>query len=425
MNILKKIIPRQIVSKLRPAYHFSLSLVGSILYRFPSKRINVVGVTGTKGKTTTSELLAALLEEAGRSVALTSTLKFKLGKSEERNIMKMSMPGRFFMQHFLRKAVSAGCDYAVLEMTSEGAKQYRHKFIHLNSLIFTNLSPEHIESHGSYENYRDAKLQFLTLLDESSKKNKVSIANTDDKEGYRFLATEKASTLSFSLDNLDSYEILERGIRFSYKGNTFFSHLSGKFNLYNILAMITFAESQNISLSIVEKTLEKFYGVRGRMESVRLADRTLSEKQNFDVYVDYAHTPDSLTQVYEFLKEKNTVCILGNTGGGRDKWKRREMASIADKYCDHIILTNEDPYDEDPMEIIEQMQAGVADTEVETILDRREAINKALTIVPENGVVIITGKGTDPFIMEANGTKTPWDDADVVREELAKTLPER
>ena len=158
LGIIKKIIPKPIFQFLQPIYHYSLAVLGALIYDFPSKKLIVVGVTGTKGKTTTTELVNAILEEASYKTALASTLRFKIGEKEERNFFKMTMPGRFFMQKFLREAVKANCSHAVIEMTSEGAKQFRHKFISLDALIFTNLAPEHIESHGSYENYVQAKL---------------------------------------------------------------------------------------------------------------------------------------------------------------------------------------------------------------------------------------------------------------------------
>ncbi|HRZ30282.1 MAG TPA: Mur ligase family protein, partial [Candidatus Paceibacterota bacterium] len=156
LDTLKKFIPKSVFSFFQPFYHYSLALAGAIIYRFPSRQIKVIAITGTKGKTSTTEILAKILETAGYKVATTSTLQFKVGDKITRNLYKMSMPGRMFMQKFLRQAVSAKCDYAVLEMTSEGSKTFRHKFIDLNGLIFTNISPEHIESHGSYEKYLEA-----------------------------------------------------------------------------------------------------------------------------------------------------------------------------------------------------------------------------------------------------------------------------
>ena len=185
LSSIKKVVPKSVFDFLRPIYHYKLALLGTLVYRFPSRKIKVVGVTGTKGKSSVVEILAAILEKAGFKVASQSTVRFKIGKEIRRNLFKMTMPGRFFIQKFLRQAVGAKCDYAVIEITSEGARQYRHKFIALDALIFTNLAPEHIESHGGYEKYLDAKLSIARALSKSSKKTKFMIANADDKESCK------------------------------------------------------------------------------------------------------------------------------------------------------------------------------------------------------------------------------------------------
>ena len=161
---LKKILPRQIISVIRPAYHYLLAFIGSVIYRHPSRHITVLAVTGTKGKSSVTEIIATILRANGNSVASLSTIQFVIGDKTKPNLFKMTTPGRFFVQRFLRQAVDAGCTYAVLEMTSEGAKQFRHCFIEFDALVFTNLTPEHIESHGSFENYRNAKLSFLKYV---------------------------------------------------------------------------------------------------------------------------------------------------------------------------------------------------------------------------------------------------------------------
>ncbi len=424
-KILKKIIPQSLFKTLQPLYHYILAFLGAVIYRFPSKKIHIVAITGTKGKSTTTELVNAILEEAGIQTALAGTIRFKIGKESRENKHKMTTPGRFFLQHFLREAVDAGCTHAVIEMSSEGAKQFRHKFIDMDALIFTNLAPEHIESHGSFEKYRNAKLSLGKALQSSSKKRKVLVVNRDDKSAGLFLALSVDEQYTYSLKDVEPYTSTDHSTMFTHEGMTFRSHLPGEFNIYNMLGALTYAESQNVPLDVIKKAFEKFTGARGRMEYVELPhDHPLKRKQNFSVIVDYAHTPDSLEAVYKVFKEQDTICILGNTGGGRDTWKRPEMAKKADEYCGRIILTNEDPYDEDPMKIISDMKRGIKKHRPEIILDRREAIHRALKKAKKDSVVIITGKGTDPYIMGPHGTKTPWDDATVVREELERVLGE-
>lgn len=424
LEVLKKIIPKSVFHFFQPAYHYALAFVGALLYRFPSRELLVIGVTGTKGKSTTTEILYNIFKASSKKVALQSTIRFVLGDKERRNLYKMSMPGRFFMQKFLRDAVEAKCEVAILELTSEGAKQFRHKFIDLDALIFTNLAPEHIESHGSYENYVRAKLSIAKELENSPKPKPAIIANADDKEASKFLALKIQTKIPYSLSNAININSDEKGSSFQIGKVVIHSKLPGIFNVSNMLGAIACAKHFGVSEEVSKKGIESMNFVRGRMEKIEAG-------QDFDVVVDYAHTPDSLRAVYETYKNHKTICILGNTGGGRDTWKRPEMGKIADEYCNHIILTNEDPYDEDPRKILEEMRVGIKNKPVEIIMDRRTAINKAINTAKElkkenkDVAILITGKGTDPYIMEANGKKTPWDDATVAREELEKIINKR
>ena len=187
LRAIEKIVPKKVYKLFQPLYHYSLAVLGTIIYRFPSKKIAVIGVTGTKGKSSTVEFINAVLEASGKKTAILSTIRFKVGDESRPNKYKMTMPGRFFTQKFLRDAVDAGCEYAIIEMTSEGARFYRHVGVEMDALIFTNLSPEHIESHGSFEKYKQAKLRLVKHLAKSNKPARLSIANTDGKHGYSFL----------------------------------------------------------------------------------------------------------------------------------------------------------------------------------------------------------------------------------------------
>lgn len=412
---IKKIIPSKLFKQLQPFYHYLLSLLGAIFYRLPSRRIFVIGITGTKGKTSTAELVSTILETAGYKTALAGTLRFKIGGMSQNNLFKMTMPGRFFIQQFLRKAVQEKCDYIILEMTSEGTKQFRHKFIQLNSLIFTNLAPEHIESHGSYEKYRSAKFKIVQALEKSPKKEKTLIVNGDDKENSYFLNINLKDKYRYSLSDAQPFELKKEGLSLTIDKQKITSHLLGEFNLYNILAAVTFAKTQKIEISTIKTALENFKGIRGRVEKI-------NEGQDFSVVVDYAHTPDSLEKLYQTFPDSKKICVLGNTGGGRDKWKREIMGAIADKYCSKIILTNEDPYDEDPRMIIEDVAEGIKNLDYQVILDRKEAIQKAISSAQTGDIVLITGKGTDPYIMGPHNSKLPWDDATIVREHIINLL---
>lgn len=419
LRIIEKCIPKKVYRFFQPVYHYGMTLCGACLYGFPAKKIYVVGITGTKGKTSTSEIVNAILEKAGKKTALSNGIRFKIGDSSRLNKFKMSMPGRFFMQKFLYDAVKAGCTHAVVEMTSEGSKMFRHKFIWLDAFIFTNLAPEHIESHGSYINYLNAKLKLANNL-QGPKKNTLLIVNGDDPESQHFLEKQADRKISYSLSNSKPLDLTD-GIKMRFDKVTLYSPLPGEFNAYNILAAATFAKEIGISDEIIKEAIENLKEIPGRAQKI-------NNGQDFDVYVDYAHTKESLEALYQTFPNKKKICVLGNTGGGRDKWKRPEMAKIADEYCDSIILTDEDPYDEDPEQIVNEMRTAITQKPVEVIMDRRTAIHAAIekaNTIQKSGsssVVLITGKGTDPYIMGPNGTKIPWLDSEIATEEITKVL---
>src|SRR3989344_4889776 len=350
---IKKIIPRSVFNFFQPYYHWCLAYLAAAVYGFPARRLKIVGVTGTNGKSTVVHLITSILEEAGEKVASVSSLRFRINKKEETNILKMTMPGRFKLQKFLREAIGAGCKYGIIEITSEGIKQHRHIGIDFYMAVLTNVTPEHIESHGTFEKYRAAKALLF-------KKAKIHVLNGEDPSIDYFLKIPAQNRIIYSKKD--------------FPPNIHFK-LLGDFNLENAV-------------------------------------------------VDYAHTPDALEKVYQTLRDprftlhaSRLLCVLGSAGGGMDKWKRPEMGKIAAKFCDEIILTNEDPYDEDPQKIIDEVAGG---RNFKKIINRREAIREAIKSAQSGDTVIITGKGAEPWLMGPNGTKIPWDDREVTIEELAK-----
>ena len=415
---LKRVMPKFVLARIRPIYHFILAWTGAVIYRHPSRQITVIAVTGTKGKSTVTELITHILETDGKTVASLSTIQFKIGSDVRRNLYKMTMPGRFFVQKFLREAVDAGCTHAVIEMTSEGAKQYRHKFIDLDALVFTNLTPEHIESHGSFEKYKGCKLELAKAVAHSPKRPRTLVANIDDEHGAEFLAFPVENVLPYGLSDLSLYSLQKEGFSMVLEGTTLRVPLVGLFNVYNTLAAITLTRAYGVSLATIDSALHTLPTIKGRVEHFKSAPET---GKMVTAIVDYAHTPDSLRQLYTAFKDVPKICILGNTGGGRDTWKRPEMAHIAEEFCDHIILTNEDPYDENPRAIVDAMKKGiVGQSKLTIIMDRRQAIRTALEQAPDGSYVIISGKGTDPYIMGPNNTRQEWSDATVVTEELQR-----
>jgi len=412
--MLKELVKRLVPTTLIKRYHYALAVLGALMYRHPSRKLVVIAVTGTKGKSTVVELIRAILTEAGHITAAASTIRFAIGGESEPNLFKMTMPGRFYLQKFLRKAVTAGATHAVIEMTSEGARQHRHVGIELDALVFTNLQREHIESHGSIEQYAEAKLSLARHLEASTKRPRLIIANADDPWGKRFLEVEVEVRAPFSIKDAEPYTVDDKNVRFVWhRGELFAVPMPGLFNLYNILAAVTLASELGTPVAVIKKALEHIGPIPGRAERVE-------KGQKFSVIVDYAHTPDSLKALFETYKKNRIIAVLGATGGGRDTWKRPEMGKLADEYTAMAILTNEDPYNENQQKIVQEIAKGFSKKKPHIILNRRAAVREALREAHAGDAVLITGKGTDPYIMGPGGSKEPWSDKKVVEEELAK-----
>jgi UDP-N-acetylmuramoyl-L-alanyl-D-glutamate--2,6-diaminopimelate ligase len=413
-------------------YHFALAYLGAFLYGFPSRSMLIIAVTGTKGKSSTTEMIAAILETAGYKTALLNSIHIKIGAEIQPNTMRMSMPGRMYMQRFLAKAKRAGCSAAVLEMTSEGARQHRERAIALDALVFTNLAPEHIESHGSYEAYADAKFRIGRSLARSPKRPRVIVANATDAQSVRYLELPVETSIGFALSNAAPYESNDHSGYFTIENTCILVPQPGDFSLMNALAAARVTRAVGVPLSSIAHALSTVHIIPGRAERIEAG-------QPYTVIVDYAHTADSLEALYKAYQHSSTstenkqtlVCVLGATGGGRDTWKRPVMGSVADSYCDHVIVTNEDPYDERPLDIMNALASGMK-RKPEMIIDRRAAIARACEIAASymktearSVAILITGKGTDPTIAGPRGTKEPWSDARVAREEIQKQIDAR
>lgn len=396
---MKKFIPKFIFS----IYHYLLALIGALIYGFPSKKLIVIGITGTKGKSTTIFLAGKIFQEAGYKAGWISSLTINLGKEEIMNPYHMTMPGRFFIQSALAKMVRNGCKYALIEVTSEGIKQFRHKFINFSGAVFTNLAAEHIEAHGSFEKYRDAKLKLFKIT--AKNKDSFGVYNTDDKNVEWFL--------KYPIKNKYQYSLKSNKIGFNL-------NLIGEFNRDNALAAITIAESQGISVDVARRALESVKFIPGRLEEI-------NKGQNFKVIVDLAHTPDSFEKVFKVFNPSTggpynkIISVFGSAGGGRDKWKRPELGRIASENSDIVIICTEDSYNEDEQKIAEEIAAGCEKTKPEIILDRRKAIKKALSLAQKDDVVLILGKGTEQTMVIGN-KKSKWDDREIVKEELKNLL---
>ncbi len=422
-KLLKKIIPK----KLLGFYHLALTKFAAFFYGFPSEKMIVIGVTGTKGKSTTSILIGKMLMAAQHKVGWTTTATFRVGDREWLNDKKMTMLGRFALQKLLAKMVAAGTEYAVVETSSEGIAQFRSAGINYDAAVLTNLSPEHIESHGGFENYKKAKLKLFQTLGASRRKTlggkevaKTIFVNADVTYAEEFLAPQADKKISFRF--ADALEVTKENGTTSFKlfGEEFKTKLLGDFNLANIIAAATVCRELGVPLGAIRTAIWETDTLPGRMEFV--------PSELFKVIVDYAHEPASMEKLYEAirdLKPTRVIQVFGGTGGGRDKSRRSVMGKMAANFCDIVIITTDDPYDEDPVVIAQSIASGaesagkIRGKDLFIEADRKKAIALAVSLARPDDVILVTGKGSEQKM--AIGDKLiPWDDRTVCKEVLAE-----
>lgn len=402
------------IKGLKKIYHYLWAWISALVYGHPSRELVVIGITGTKGKSTTVRLLAHIFESVGLSVAAMSSVEFRVNGQVRENKTNNTMPGRGFIQRFLAGAKRVGCKYVFLEVTSQGISQYRHRFIDFDEAGMTCLHPEHIESHGSFEEYRGAKVRFFEdVAKRSAKKRKLFFINSGSSESRHF---EEAVAGYGRIVNYDreTFVANELGGDRDLLGDWF----SPDFSLENAVLAFAIARSQDIPREDIIRALTSFSGFGGRMETIK------SEK-GFEVLIDYAHTPGSLEAVYKHIKEKKNprrlIGVFGSAGGGRDKWKRAEFGKIASTYCDHVILTAEDPYGENPAEIARQIGEGIERETgfFEVEVNREVAIRKVIAMAEEGDVVAITGIGGQRYMHMKSG-KIDWDERKIVERAIGE-----
>lgn len=411
-------------------------------YGRPARKLIVVGVTGTKGKSTTCRLIASVLEAGGYKVGLLSTVEFQVGEKRWANDKKMTMLGLGQIQKMLRDMVRAGCQYAVVETSSEGILQYRHYGLHYDVAVFTNLGTEHSERHGGFENLKRDKGKMFAALDERRKKifgkviKKVIVANIDDPNAVYYLSFPADEKWKFGIEKVPSESAKAKiviaevkknnsnGSEFDINGEKYQLNLIGNFNIYNALAAVPVGKSQGLNYEQIAKGLKSVTQVAGRMEFINAG-------QPFKVVVDYAHEPLSLMALFSALRKLvaadhgRVIAIIGSDGGGRDINKREKMGKVAGEMSEIVIVTDVNCFDEDPKAIAEMLAVGARKTgkkdnvNLFVEVDRRKAIELAFKMARLGDAVAITAKGTEPCIVAAQGKKIPWDDRRVAREILS------
>lgn len=395
-----------------------LPLLASRFYKEPSRTLRVVGVTGTNGKTTTTHLIKAILEENGFAVGLIGTLNASFQGYQEK--LANTTPESLDLERFMRRVCDNGGRYLVMEVSSHALDLGRVREIDFDAAIFTNLTQDHLDYHKSLENYRDAKLQLFANLPVES--GRLAVINADDPQADSFLNASKGDKITYGIRNsatvrATDVRITPRGSFFTvlYPGGetSFEIRLAGLFNVYNALAAISFAIGEKIPTSVIKQALEKVPGVPGRFE-------TIDEGQDYTVIVDYAHTPDGLKNILKTARQitgRRIITVFG-AGGDRDRTKRPLMGRIAAEYSDFSIVTSDNPRSEEPLAIIEEIVVGVKEKEeahYAVVPDRREAIRHAIYLAHPGDMVVIAGKGHEDYQI-IKGKVYPFDDRLVARE---------
>jgi len=390
----------------------------------------VIGITGTDGKSSTAILTAAALAASDHKVGLSSTVWYQVGDKRWLNTSHMTMPGRFALQRLLRQMVDAKCKYAVLEVSSEGLRQGRLLGVDIDVAVITNLTPEHIQSHGSFEKYRDAKKKLFTMTAAGKRKfifgtpiQKVAIVNGDDPQAEYFLGcsvderivvTTKEHVLgtapAHTQKRISNIVTEGSGSSFALDTSRFSVKLPGAYNVMNASQAIVAARAVGVPYEVARQGIATVTDIPGRFDVI--------QRDGKEVVIDYAVTPAAMKQLYTTIRQrgaKKIIAVFGAAGGGRDKWKRPELGAMAEQLTDHIILTTEDPFDEDPQLIADQILKGIVHQDkAEIILDRQAAIQHALEIAQPGDVIALTGMGSETSMNVAGGRQIPWSDKDVV-----------
>lgn len=394
----------------------ALAVVAANYFGNPSQKLQLVGVTGTNGKTTIASLLYQLYKKAGHKVGLLSTVKIMVDNVEYP--ATHTTPDSIAINSYLAQMVEAGVDYCFMEVSSHGVHQKRTEALHFVGGVFTNLSHDHLDYHPTFAEYRDVKKSFFDHLPKTA----FALSNIDDKNGSVVLQNTVAKKCSYALKSYADYkaQILESqlsGLLLKVNGNEVWVKLIGTFNAYNLLAIYGTAIELGMESLEALRLLSELESVSGRFQYIVSAE-------NVTAIVDYAHTPDALENVLKTIndirtKNEQLITVVG-CGGNRDKTKRPVMGGIASDLSDKTVFTSDNPRNEDAAVIISEMESGVAPHNYKRILsitDRKQAIKTACQLAQPNDIILIAGKGHETY-QEINGVRHDFDDMKIVKELL-------
>ncbi len=395
----------------------ALGHLAANFYDNPSKKLKLVGITGTNGKTTSVTLLHRLFLNLGYNVGLLSTIENKI--MDEVIPASYTTPDPVELNSLLARMVKEGCEFAFMEVSSHAIAQRRIAGVHFAGGIFSNISLDHLDYHKTFKEYINAKKRFFDDLSADA----FALTNPDDRNGKVMVQNTKAKVSTYALRNLADFKvrIIENrfsGLVLNLDGHEFYARLIGKFNAYNLLAVYATAILLGEDAKDVLVALSKIESAEGRFDYIK------NQQRNIVGIVDYAHTPDALKNVLETIdairKHNEQVLTVVGCGGDRDKTKRPEMAQIACAYSNKVILTSDNPRTEDPNTIIEEMEKGVpaySTNKVLSITNRRQAIKTAWSLANDGDIILVAGKGHEKY-QDINGVKKPFDDKEILAEFL-------
>lgn len=391
-----------------------LGHLASNFYGNPSQKLKLIGVTGTNGKTSVSTLLFDVFKNLGYDSALLSTVEIRIG--EKIIPATHTTPDVITINKILAQAVEEGCEFAFMEVSSHGISQNRIEGLHFKVAGFTNLTHDHLDYHKTFDEYLKTKKRFFDDLEDTA----VAITNVDDKNGMVMLQNTKAKKKSYALKTMADYhgkslEIDFNGMLLNFNGKEFWTTLTGRFNVYNLLLVFGIAEELGFEQDEILQAISKLKRVSGRFE-------TFKSDGGIFFIVDYAHTPDALENILDSIndirtKNERLITVFG-CGGDRDHSKRPEMGNIATKKSTLAIITSDNPRTEDPAQIIKEIEAGVESqnfSKYTSIPDRKEAIKMAIRFAEPKDIVLVAGKGHENY-QDINGVKHHFDDKETINE---------
>src|SRR3989344_352970 len=391
--------------KIKNVYHLMRAYAACIYFGFPSKKLTVIGVTGTDGKTTTSHMIYEILKSAEKKVSLISSIHAQIGEKSYDTGFHVTTPNPVALQRFLKKVVDSHSEFLVLEVTSHGLDQNRIFGIDFNFAVLTNITHEHLDYHNSFENYIFAKAKLF-------QRAKVSILNLDDPSFFKIKKLANGKIITYSIDK--KADFVPKNFPLKLK-------ISGDYNLSNALCAAALATKVGIGKQTITKALNTFQGIKGRMEQVDMG-------QDYQVIVDFAHTPNGLKQALKTLRSK-VIAVFG-AAGERDRLKRPKMGEVAAMYADICVLTAEDPRSEKVEDICEQIAQGLIKSgKNETkdffkIYDRAKAIEFAVKLAKQDDIVACFGKSHEKSMCFGK-KEYPWDEFKTVEQVIAKRANEK